>query len=326
MRMASILRSGTHSVPGALKRRLKRLLPRSLFPTSRPRRKRDAWSIGIFAGESLLHLAPARKAANPVLTFEHVTDIPARIVADPFMLKVDGDWHMFFEVMHRRTHRGQIGLATSRNGLKWKYRQIVLVEPFHLSYPYVFEWMGEFYMIPESHKAGSIRLYRAAEFPTQWSFVKTLLEGHGFADSSILRHAGKWWLFTETGPDYRFDTLRLYYADDLLGPWIEHPRSPIVDGNAHVARPGGRVLVADDRIIRYAQDCVPVYGTQVRAFEITELSTTGYREREVGESPILAASGKGWNHSGMHHVDPHRLDDGSWIACVDGWISAHAAN
>jgi hypothetical protein len=39
---------------------------------------------------------------------------------------------------------GEIGLATSEDGLKWDYKQVVLNEPFHLSYPYVFEWQVRF--------------------------------------------------------------------------------------------------------------------------------------------------------------------------------------
>jgi hypothetical protein len=103
----------------------------------------------------------------------------------------------------------------------------------------------------------------------------------------------------------RHDTLRLYYADDLTGPWLEHPKSLIIQGNAHIARPAARVSVLHDRIIRYAQDCFPAYGTQVRAFEVTELTTTRYHERAVAENPVIAGSGAGWSASGMHHIDPH---------------------
>src|SRR5215510_4090236 len=136
-------------------------------------------------------------------------------------------------------------------------------------------------MIPESHKAKAIRLYRARQFPTEWSYISTLLSGQRLVDSSILRYDGKWWLFTETDPDMKFDTLRLYCADDLQGPWFEHSKSPIIKGNPHTARPAGRVLAFSDKIIRYAQDCYPVYGTGVRAFEINELTATGYQEREI---------------------------------------------
>ena len=75
----------------------------------------------------------------------------------------------------------------------------------------------------------------------------------------------------------------------------------------------------DNDILRYAQDCYPEYGTQVRAFEVTELTTTTYTERESPSNPVLSGSGTGWNASGMHNIDPHRLPDGTWLACVDGW-------
>jgi hypothetical protein len=174
-------------------------------------------------------------------------------------------------------------------------------------------------MIPESHEAGSMRLYKARKFPLEWSYEATLISGPRFADSSLFRYADKWWLFTETDLKMQFDTVRLYYADDLMGPWLEHPQSPIIEGNPYTARPAGRVLVLRDRVIRYAQHCYPNYGMQVRASEITELTTESYRECEVGGSPILTGSGAGWNRDGMHHIDAHLLEDGRWIACVDGW-------
>nr|WP_246275467.1 hypothetical protein [Brasilonema bromeliae] len=234
------------------------------------------------------------------------------------MIKADSTWFMFFEVLNQQTRRGEIGLATSKDTKNWKYEQIVLAEPFHLSYPYVFEWMNEYYMIPETHQANSIRLYKASKFPTEWSFVGNLSSGASFLDASIFRHADKWWLFTETNPQHKFDTLRLYYADELLGSWIEHPKSPIITGNAHIARPGGRVVVINDKIIRYTQDCQPDYGTQLRAFEITELTTTSYQEREIEQNLVLKPTGVGWNGAGMHHIDPHFIHEGQWIACVDG--------
>lgn len=301
---------------------IKRLLSQTTNvtrPDSSPSIEGD-WSIGMYVGKSPLAFVPFEGRDNPVLTREHVSDIRATFVADPFMMRANDTWYMFFEVMNQETKKGEIGLATSKDGLKWTYKEIVLVEPFHLSYPYIFEWMNEFYMIPESFQTGSIRLYKALKFPFRWTFVTTLLRTGIFLDSSVFRYDGRWWLLTETNPDHKYDTLRLYYSDDLIGSWLEHPESPIIKQNAHIARPAGRVQVVNDGVIRYAQDCYPIYGTQVRAFEIIELTTSSYREREACENPILTASGKGWNRSGMHHIDAHLLDDGQWIACVDGYF------
>jgi hypothetical protein len=280
--------------------------------------KTPVWSIAVYLGDSLLCFAPHEHAKNPILTRRDVSDVRAVFVADPFMLKVKDIWYLFFEVMDRDTVKGKIGLATSQNGLTWRYQRIVLKEPFHLSYPYVFEFDGEYYMIPESHQAKSIRLYKASSFPTEWSFFKTLVCGGYFADASIFRYDHSWWLYADTSPNMNHDTLSLYHAAELTGPWLEHPKSPVVQGNPHGARPAGRVIVLGDRIIRYAQDCIPAYGTRVRAFEVSDLTENHYQERIAVADPVLAASGTGWNASGSHHIDPHRMNNGRWIAYVDG--------
>jgi hypothetical protein len=280
--------------------------------------KDHIWSIGIYTGTSPFSFEAPPNIVNPVLAAKDVSDVRAGIVADPFMLHVRGRWYMFFELTNRATCKGEIGLATSQDGFTWQYEQVVLAEPFHLSYPYVFDWMGEYYMIPESHQAKEVRLYKASRFPNGWDCVGVLLSGQSFCDSSIVRHGDHWWLFTETGL-HQFDTLRLFYSTSLTGPWREHPRSPIVQGDPHIARPAGRVLVHDGRIIRYTQDCYPSYGKKVRAFEITELTHTTYIEQPVSKI-ILEASGAGWNECGMHHIDPHQNAKHEWIACVDGRI------
>lgn len=274
------------------------------------------WSIGIYTGNSPFALRPAPN--NPVLTNTDVTDVQAEFVADPFMLHSDGRWYMFFEVLDRESQRGVIALATSGDGFTWTYQQVVLVETFHLSYPYVFEWQHEWYMIPETLGTSAVCLYKAVEFPTRWSRQQNLLEG-AHADPSIVRYDDLWWLFTCTMP-YQHDVLRLYFARDLDGPWKEHPRSPIVVSDKSRARPAGRILQLDRHLIRFAQDCVPHYGTRVRAFEISKLTRDAYVEAEHPSSPILGPSGEGWNATGMHHVDAHLQTDGDrgWIACVDG--------
>lgn len=281
--------------------------------------KRDVWSIALYAGASPFDLVPLENVSCPILTAGDVTDVPADYVADPFMVRDGERWHMFFEVLNSETKKGQIAVANSGNGRDWVYQKIVLDEPFHLSYPYVFPSHGEYYMIPETHQAKAVRLYRAVELPHRWEFVKNLVEGVEFADPSPFFYHGKWWFLAGAGEAWHSRELRLFHADELLGPWLEHPKSPVVKGNSHIARPSGRVLVMGDRIFRFAQDCDPLYGIRVRSFEITELSKFNYKEKPVKSGPVLNPSGSGWNAMGMHHVDAHLLEDGSWLACVDGW-------
>ena len=200
-------------------------------------------------------------------------------------------------------------------------------EPFHLSYPCVFNWQNSYFMTLETLAEEAIWLYQAVSFPEGWRKVAKLVSGV-YADPTIFQLEGKWWMFA-CGSPWRHDTLSLFWADDLLGPWHEHPQNPIVRDNASGARPGGRPVVWRGKLYRFAQDCVPVYGTGVRAFEIDELTPDVYREHEVAESPILGP-GESWNRTGMHHVDPHQISETRWIASVDGYyreaaISAIAA-
>jgi hypothetical protein len=304
---------------------IKKLL-RVTPPPPPPQPARHAlWSIGIFTGSSPLALGPDGRITNPVITRESITDVPASFVADPFLIRVGETWHLFVEVLNRASGRGEIGLATSGDLARWQYQRIVLAEPIHLSYPFVFEWEGARYMVPESHQAQSIRLYRADPFPSEWKHVHTLLDGQQFCDTTLFRHDERWWLFTTTNCN-KHDNLRLFFADDLFGVWTEHPASPIVDGDPRTARPAGRVVPFGGGFLRFAQDCATLYGLHVTAYEITTLTTSAYVERPVSASPILKGSTTGWNAARMHHVDAHQLGVEQWVAAVDGAFNTTRAD
>jgi len=281
--------------------------------------------IARYAGTRPWMLASDDSVVNPVLTRFDVNDAPALFVADPFVMCVGGEWQLFFEVLRADTQLGVVALATSADGVVWSYQGIIVDEPFHLSYPFVFAWDSEVYMIPESLGTRSVRLYRAIAYPRQWEFVADLLAGEDFADSTVFRHGGRWWMFTETGARSEtgervgwHDVLRLFFADELKGPWTEHPMSPVVDGDSRVARMAGRVLEHEGRLVRFGQDCSSVYGRQVFAFEIVELSPHRYEERAITEQPVVGPGRDGWNAGGMHHIDAVFID-GAWVAYVDGW-------
>lgn len=280
-------------------------------------RSEPVWSIGIRTGASPWALAsPAED--EPVLTAARVTDAQATSVADPFLIHRDGCWHMVFEVDDWLARKGAIGHATSSDGLRWRYERIILDEPFHLSYPCVFEHGGDVWMVPETAQAEAVRLYRARRFPDDWEHVADLLSGEPFADATPFQHDGRWWMFVETS-GAAHDTLRLFTAPDLLGPWQEHPRSPVVQHDAMRARPAGPVVASDGRLVRLAQNCTPAYGTDVRGMEILALTPGDYAERPLAAHRLLGPSGQGWNACGMHHLAATRRADGTWLAAVDGW-------
>ena len=279
----------------------------------------DIWSIRIYRGESPLKIDTSKNAFVASITKDDVTDIPASFVADPFMIHFEEKWYLFMEIMNAETEIGEIGLVTSVDGTKWEYQQVVLKEDYHLSYPFIFRHNEVFYMIPETLNANAIRLYKARNFPYDWEYQTDLIKGK-YADPTLFQHDDKWWMFTYS---FELGNLNLFSSNDLIGPYTEHHKSPLIIKNKRTTRPAGKVINDNDRLIRLCQDGYPKYGSSVRAFEITKLTQSDYREVELSESPVLQKSEEKnqWNSNGMHHLDSHKITSNKWLVCVDGCYS-----
>ena len=270
------------------------------------------WSIAVYQGPTPFALQPGERGLT-ALSPESVSDIKCTAVADPFLLRRDGRWYLFFEAMNEAVHRGEIAYATSTDGLHWEYAGIVLRENFHLSYPHVFEHEGTVYMVPETRQDNSIRLYAATSFPNEWKLVKVLLTGE-YADSTVFFHDGKWRMFSQRG----LDETRLFQSASLESGWTEHPGNLLWAANRTYCRPGGRVISFDGELYRFVQDGLVSYGNNLRALQIESLTDSEFKEREIDGSPVLRASKRGWNAVGMHHLDAMQVGDGQWLGAVDG--------
>jgi hypothetical protein len=274
----------------------------------------SSWSIAVVKSDRLDEIPEKLTRSHPVITAKDVSDRTVRFTADPFLINHSDSWYLFFEIMNCFSEEGDIAYATSRDGVSFSYEGVALDEPFHLSYPHLFKHDGEIYMTPETRQGGGIRLYKATSFPKSWDFVKLLVPGD-FADPSIFYYQGRWWIFAVEG-GY---SLAVYYAETLEGPYTKHPLSPLYRDDKTKTRPGGRVIVHDGKLLRFSQDNKQRYGHQVRVFHVTHLTKDEFQEVEASPSPFLTPSNDHtWRGVGMHHIDPQLLEDGTWIAAVDG--------
>lgn len=275
----------------------------------------NLWSIGIYEGDNPLDISATTELDNPILSANDVTDIDASYVADPFLVYENDEYFVFFEIYNWESKQGDIGYALSSDGKDWEYKNVVLDEEFHLSYPYIFKWQNEYYMIPESSEDLSVRIYKANSFPDNWEYLGNLISGYRFIDPSIVYHNNMWWLFVASVPDE--GVVNLFYSEELLNGWKLHPKNPIILFDKQFARPAGRIISYDDKMYRLAQDGHLEYGQQVFAFDITTITPDSYQEKFISGNPIIAGSGKGWNAAGMHHLDVQYIN-GKWIGVVDG--------
>ena len=224
-----------------------------------------------------------RSAGDPTGEFRFVVPPRQHFLADPFLFSCRGRKYLFAEdyVFSQRKGVISVGELDDHGGLvTW---QECLTRPYHLSYPCVFSWQGEVFMVPETRGNRSIELYRAEDFPRSWRLEKTLFADVEAVDATLFQVNDRWWMFVALADEHGNASARLhlFHAESPLGPWYPHASNPVITGMEH-ARPAGMVIEKDGMIIRPAQDCAIRYGHRVVFHRIDELSPDRYRETRIG--------------------------------------------
>lgn len=235
-------------------------------------------------------------------------------VADPFRIAFDGTEYIFAEVWYPSAERGQIAVFEMA-GDSIRSAEVVLAEPFHLSYPCVFEADGCYYMLPEAWESGALLLYKAHRFPWTWRLCETLLR-IDYADPQICFSGGLWYIFLNTDP-LSNATCSIFWAESPRGPWRGHTRNPVVANDPALARSAGPFLSSAGKLLRFTQDCRRSYGGGILVSQITGLSPDHYAHRALGpltvERPV-------WASTALHHVHVYR-DRGHDRAVFDGYCA-----
>jgi hypothetical protein len=221
--------------------------------------------------------------------------------ADPFVISKDNRYYVFFELWKDEDGKASIAMMYwSEN--KWSHPETILEQPYHLSYPFVFKWRDDYYLLPESSSGKELVLYKAGSFPYRWEPVRTIFENCSLIDASLHFYQNKWWLFANSA-QHPFvstnDQLFLYYTDDLLnGRWTSHPMNPIATHAAN-CRPAGRLFEIDGQLYRPAQNnASQQYGYGLKINQVEVMNVTGYREKVV-----MAIDPGSLHLKAIHHLD-----------------------
>ncbi|MDX1577464.1 MAG: hypothetical protein R3266_03225 [Gemmatimonadota bacterium] len=207
-----------------------------------------------------------------------------RFWADPHIVWRDGRAHVFLEEFLYDERRGRIAVLTFDEDGRPSEPVPVLERPYHLSYPCIFEYDDQLFMIPETSAARTIELYRCDAFPHRWSLERVIMKDLLAVDATILEHDGRWWMFVgireNEGASPNDELFAFHAVDPVSGEWTPHRENPIVS-DVRRARPGGSFIRWDGELYRPAQDCARSYGWGIRIQRVTRLTPTDYREEEV---------------------------------------------
>jgi hypothetical protein len=211
--------------------------------------------------------------------FKRLVPPADRFWADPFVVAHEGRYTIFFEDFPYRTNRGIIAALDILQDSTQTEPVTVLERDYHLSYPFVFQYEGQWYMLPETMENRTIEVYRAVEFPLRWELHKVLMQDIVAVDTHLFEHNSLWWMFTNLGHNgSRFDEeLYLFYADSPFGEWKPHPLNP-VKSDAWSSRGAGAIFQRDGKLYRPAQNTTRRSRETLSVYQITRLDTENYEE------------------------------------------------
>lgn len=174
--------------------------------------------------------------------YKEISNPPNRFLADPFIWTKDGRSIIFVEDFCYFENKANISAIDITDGYE-VFLGNVLVEEFHLSFPFIFEESGILYMIPESHQANQIRLYECLDFPLKWRFKKVIMNDVSAADSMLIKKNDCWFLLTNICSasigDHQSE-LHIFYASDLFAnEWMPLSQGNPVIFDSRRARNGG---------------------------------------------------------------------------------------
>ena len=292
------------------------------------------WSVatytannGIFS-ESIVH-NPRQTAADV-----HRKSMPALFIADPFLIPRaplnsvnisdrTATWYMFSEILDATEQKGKIGLHISHNNmLSFKFKKIVIEEPWHLSFPYIVKENGKYYMTTSGtsgirSKPYFLWLYEAVAFPHNWKKSFRILDGQTESapvDPALVKHNSKWYLFIRDVNIGDTGLERLFVSDRLVSKFREHPKS-----KRYNIRQSGRIVFDPDRVV---PGWVVFNHTDKRVYgiPIEKLSEDDFEYNLTESKLILSPLPKTkWASAGMHTLSMVRVGKKKWVGLVDGW-------
>ena len=191
----------------------------------------------------------------------------------------------------------------------------LMLKDNHLSYPQIFYDNGEYWMLPQVNNAGGMHLWKtnAYHFPLGWEYVQSIGNPTElYSDASYYKKGeNEHYIFTSNaGADTDGEAVHVWYAASVLGPWMEHPQSPLTGATQRhfnkatfkkkTRRPGGRPFVYGKILYVPCQTSQEGYGAGLVALAIRTLSFAVIEQLSAILIDVQSSKDE-WKTKGAHH-------------------------
>lgn len=176
--------------------------------------------------------------------------------ADSLLFENDNKHYLFCEAFNKKEQKGEIAVSVLEDG-NWSIPKVVISNNYHMSYPCVFKYGNDIFMIPESQENNTLELYKAISFPFDWEKVNNLLVGEKYADATVFDEDGQLYIIAYKSKKRCAIIFKLNIADCSVDPVTEIPYTD------NIGRPAGTLIKVGDIFYRPSQDCRWTYGEKV---------------------------------------------------------------
>lgn len=253
-----------------------------------------------------LHILDSKK--NYIKNFNNIINQSIRIKppknsewADPFIYSHNNKNYVFFENKDLIIGKGKISYGELYQNKLINIKDILNLK-FHLSYPFIWKYNNNFYLIPESSEKKSLHIWKAKNFPNKWVFFKTLLKNEFCCDTTIIQDKSKNnWLLTNKSNNNLDGLCDELYVYKIIGDFkrlIPHQLNPVIT-DCLTARNAGK-LIGGKELYRPSQiNDSNGYGIGLNINKISILNLSTYKEKNIKK--IIPNKIK--NADGLHHIN-----------------------
>ena len=216
--------------------------------------------------------------------------------ADPMLVEANGKTYLFYEAV--LGDKGHIEVAEVKNDCTLGETKIVLQDECHYSYPFVFQYNGVWYMIPESSQDKTIRLYKSVDFPAQWELCSVLLHAEA-VDTTVFEQNGHLYLLTYFLVQGSERVIPHVYEFRLCGDKTSLKELEWGEFDELRVRGAGPVFSMNNKVIRPAQiSREQRYGDALAFYQISITDT--YNEKNICELTASNLNISGYYVDGLH--------------------------